>query len=594
MFRKMFCLLIFTIFFDLALPVHASPFTVPGGTLPARSVREGSKGVAYTVIKGSDVVSFPVMILSVMPSPKSPHNLILVKASGPVIEQTGGIAAGMSGSPVFVAGKLIGAIGYGWSFSEHQMGLVTPIDEMTEIWNWPERVPSLKLPELKLEDPASGDVNLLEAQPGNGSQTPLGEDRNGLSAPLVGSGYSPRSATKIAEVLGNPVILLPGGSLGLSLPVEYEPVLKPGEAVSVLAAWGDVVLAATGTLTAVSTDGRFLAFAHPFTNRGAVSYPLARSWIHQVVPSLETPFKIGTPTSIVGIVTQDRPQAIGGMVGRFAPVMDISLNFRDVDSGTETFKRFKTACDPFMMTKVIPEMVTGLVDNVWGRVGEGSAKITFKIEGGGLVEGWQRTNMFFSSTDLSKTLFSEFTDLVNAVSLNPFFEIAPFGVQIDIEATAEPRVVLIEDVNLSSKTVPPGGSFDVEITLRPFRKEPVIQKLTLKAPRDAEGSCEVVVRGGGIEEPDQDSIIMGWRTIRSLDELLKEFSAMETNDEVVAEVRSFGPPREDPESPEAEENQRKLRSQVKEESIEEGSFKSYRSNYYVDGLQRRMIRVVPE
>lgn len=594
MFRKMFCLLVFTIFFDLALPAHASPFTVPGGILPARSVREGSKGVAYTVIKGSDVVSFPVTILSVMPSPKSPHNLILVKASGPVIEQTGGIAAGMSGSPVFVGGKLIGAIGYGWSFSEHQMGLVTPIDEMTEIWNWPERVPSLNLPELKLEDPASGDVNLLEAQSGDGSQTPPGEDRNGLSAPLVGSGYSPRSASKIAEVLGNPVILLPGGSLGLSLPVEYEPVLKPGEAVSVLAAWGDVVLAATGTLTAVSTDGRFLAFAHPFTNRGAVAYPLARSWIHQVVPSMETPFKIGTPTSIVGIVTQDRPQAIGGMVGRFAPVMDISLNFRDVDSGTETFKRFKTACDPFMMTKVIPEMVTGLVDNVWGRVGEGSAKITFKIEGGGLVEGWQRTNMFFSSTDLSKTLFSEFTDLVNAVSLNPFFEIAPFGVQIDIEATAEPRVVLIEDVNLSSKTVPPGGSFDVEITLRPYRKEPVIQKMTLKVPRDAEGSCEVVVRGGGIEEPDQDSIIMGWRTIRSLDELLKEFSAMETNDEVVAEVRSFGPPREDPESPEAEENQRKLRSQVKEESIEEGSFKSYRSNYYVDGLQRRMIRVVPE
>jgi hypothetical protein len=452
----------------------------------------------------------------------------------------------------------------------------------------------LNLPELKLEDPASGDVNLLEVQSEKGSQTPQGEGKNGLSTPLIGSGYSPRSASKIAEILGNPVILLPGGSQDLSLPVEYEPALKPGEAVSVLVAWGDVVLAATGTLTAVSTDGRFLAFAHPFTNRGAVSFPLARSWIHQVVPSMEAPFKIGTPTSIVGIVTQDRPQAIGGMVGRFAPVMDISLNFRDVDSGTETFKRFMTACDPFMMTKVIPEMVTGLVDNVWGRVGEGSAKITFKIEGGRLVEGWQRTNMFFSSTDLSKTLFSEFSDLVNAVSLNPFFEIAPFGVQIDIEATAEPRVVLIEDVNLSSKTVPPGGSFDVEITLRPFRKEPVIQKMTLKVPPDAKGPCEVVVRGGGIEEPDQESIIMGWRTIQSLDELLMEFSAMETNDEVVAEVRSFGPPGEDPESPEAEENQKKLRSQVKEESIKEGSFKSYRSNYYVDGLQRRMIRVVPE
>ncbi len=157
----------------------------------------------------------------------------------------------------------------------------------------------------------------------------------------------------------------PGGAGGASIPVEYSPVLEPGEAVSVLVAWGDVSLAATGTLTAVSNDGRFLAFAHPFTSRGAVAFPLARAWIHEVVPSLDTPFKIGTPTSIVGTVTQDRPQAIGGLLGQFAPVMDISLNFRDVDSGKVTFKRFKTASDPFMMTKVIPEMVTGLVDNVW-------------------------------------------------------------------------------------------------------------------------------------------------------------------------------------------------------------------------------------
>ena len=587
-------LLAFNLFF--AGSACPSDFSVPGGTLPSGSLREGAIGVAYTVVKGNEVVSFPVKVLSVMPSARSPRNLILVRASGPVIENTGGIAAGMSGSPVFIDGKLIGAIGYGWSFSEHQMGLVTPIEDMAEIWNWPDRVPSLNPPELKLEDPSSGDVRLHATvsfdQPGNETEE---KEAKELSAPLTGSGYSPRSAKRIEDVIGHPVILLPGGGGDLSLPVEYEPVLRPGEAVSVLVAWGDVSLAATGTLTAISKDGRFLAFAHPFTNRGAVAFPLARAWIHQVVPSLDTPFKIGTPTSIVGIVTQDRPQGIGGFTGRFAPVMDISLNFRDVDSGKETFKRFKTASDPFMMTKVIPEMVTGLVDNVWGRIGEGSAKISLKIEGGKLVDGWRRTNMFFSTTDLAKTMFSEFTDLVNAVSLNPFFEIIPFGVHIDVEATADPRVVLIEDVSLSRKVVPPGGSFDVEITLRPYRKDPVVHKLTLRAPKDAEGVCEVVVRGGGIEEPGQDSIMQGWRTIRSLSELLGEFSALETNDEVVGEVRSFRSIRDDPLAMVAEEeSQKKLLSQIKQEMIEEGSFKSYRSNYFVEGLLRRMIRVVPE
>ncbi len=593
--KKTFFLLLISALFFLPKGAFPSSFVIPGGILDPGSLREGSKGVAYTVVKGDRVVSFPVTVLSVLPSSKTPRSLILIKASGPVIERTGGIAAGMSGSPVFVDGKLIGAIGYGWSFSEHEMGLVTPIGEMAEIWNWPDRMPSLDLPDLKLEDPVSTDVMVSQRDPFPMKADPPSGSSGDLSAPLTGSGYSSRSAKRIEEILGRPVILIPGGAGGASIPVEYSPVLEPGEAVSVLVAWGDVSLAATGTLTAVSNDGRFLAFAHPFTSRGAVAFPLARAWIHEVVPSLDTPFKIGTPTSIVGTVTQDRPQAIGGLLGQFAPVMDISLNFRDVDSGKVTFKRFKTASDPFMMTKVIPEMVTGLVDNVWGRIGEGSAKVTMKIEGGRLAEGWKRTNMFFSATDLAKNMLSEFTDLVNAVSLNPFSAIAPFGVHLDIEATADPRVVLIEDVNLSRNIVPPGGSFDVEITLRPYRKEPVLHKLTLRAPQDAEGVCEVVVRGGGIEEPGQDSIMQGWRTIRSLSELLGEFSAMETNDEVVAEVRSFRSLSDDPLAMAAdEESQKKLLSQIKEEMKKEGSYKSYRSNYFVDGLLRRMIRVVPE
>lgn len=574
----------------------ASGFSVPGGTMSVEALREGMKGTAYTVVRGDKVVSFPVTIISVLDSPDSPRNLVLVRASGPVIEKTGGIAAGMSGSPVFVDGKLIGAIGYGWNFSEHDTGLVTPIAEMAEIWKWPDRMPSILPSDLKLSDPepeikdTSGDINLNDLLPKHDP-----EKKEELSCPLLGIGFSSRSAKRIGEIFGNNVVMIPGDITGTVLPVEYDPVVKPGEAVSALIAWGDVSLAATGTLTAVSDDGLFLAFGHPFTNRGAVSFPLARSWIHDVIPSIETPFKIGTPRSIIGVVTQDRPQAIGGRIGQFAPVIDVSLKFGNVDSGEKCLKRFKTVFDPFLMTEVMPEMLIGLVDNVWGRKGEGSAKITMEIEGGGLVDGWQRTNMFFSPTDIGKVMFSEFSDLSNAISLNPFYEIMPLGIHLDVEITSDPRVVLIEDVSLSKKIVPPGGSFDVEITLRPYRKEPKIEKLTLTAPADIEGPCEVVVRGGGIEEPGQDSIEQGWRTIRSLKELLGEFSAMETNDEVVVEIRGFSPKMDVPEEMEAEEeSQRKLLSQIKEEKIKEGSLKSLRSNYYVDGLLRRMIRVVPE
>ena len=578
----------------LCVPAYGG-FSVPGGILPVESLKEGMKGTAYTVIKGEKIVSFPVTIVSVLPSPESPNNLILIKASGPVIEKTGGIAAGMSGSPVFIEGKLIGAIGYGWNFSEHERGLVTPIEEMVKVWNWPDKVPAIPKSDLKLPGMPAENNGSVPGDLPEGTKDPEVPAGSELSVPLLGMGYSTRSARRIEEILGMPVKMLPAPVSGVTLPVEYNAVVRPGEAVSVLIAWGDVSLAATGTLTTVSESGLFLAFAHPFTNRGAVSFPLARAWIHEVIPSLETPFKLGTPRSIIGIVTQDRPQAIGGRIGQFAPVIDVSIQLGDVDSGERTLKRFKAAFDPFLMTKVIPEMLIGLVDNVWGRTGEGSAKVTVKIEGGGLAEGWQRTNMFFSSSDIGKAMFSEFSDLASAISLNPFYEIMPLGIHLDVEITSDPRVALIEDVTLSKKIVPPGGSFDVEITLRPFRKEPLIQKLSLKAPEDSEGICEVVVRGGGIEEPGQESIEQGWRTIRSLQELLGEFSAMETNDEVVAEIRTFNSKIDDPAAIEAEEeSQRKLLSQVKEEKLKEGSIKSYRSNYYIDGLLRRMIRVVPE
>ncbi|HPD98510.1 MAG TPA: SpoIVB peptidase S55 domain-containing protein, partial [Synergistales bacterium] len=214
--------------------VYSGEFVVPGGIMGVDSLREGMQGTAWTVVKGGEVVSFPVKILSVLPEPTSPRNLILIRASGPVIEKTGGIAAGMSGSPVFVGGKLIGAIGYGWNFSEHEMGLVTPIEDILSIWDWPDRVPGIVLPDLELKDPDNDDPDGSEDEtPADLADSGDKMDRE-LSAPLVGMGYSARSAKRIEEILGMPVVMIPGDIRGNDIPVEFGAVARPGEAVSVL------------------------------------------------------------------------------------------------------------------------------------------------------------------------------------------------------------------------------------------------------------------------------------------------------------------------------------------------------------------------
>ncbi|MDN5318161.1 MAG: hypothetical protein PWP05_87 [Thermovirga sp.] len=572
--------LLLSIIFILCCCTFAMAQSTFNSTIPVMSlddIKPGMEGIAYTVVKGQEVVTFPVKVLSVVPSVELPHQLILIQAYGPVIEKTGGIAAGMSGSPVFIDGKLVGAIGYGWHFSEHDKGLVTPISEMAAVWEWPDR-------EIKLREPINIRIENSETE---GEKS--GDIKN-LETPIMMYGVSDRSAGEISEKLGTSYSMLPHSFKATSLPVNMNAKLTPGDAVSVLLAWGDISIAATGTLTALSKDGRFLAFAHPFLNRGAVYYPLAKAWIHDVIPSVQAPFKIGTPTEIVGVVTQDRPQAIGGYIGKIPTAFDFSLSMRDKDTGKIVKKRFQFVNDPFLLSELIDNILIGLWDNTWERKGEGTAKVDLKIEGGSLVEGWQRTNMFYSGKDLAKDMFSEAVDITKTIMLNPFYEINPFGVHLDVEVTQEPRILLIEDLIVPERDLKPGETFEVKVKMRPYRGKEIERKFTLNVPEDAAGTYEVVVRGGGIDEPSQESLLQGWRAITNLNELLREISSIEANNEVIVELRYETPDRA-PWSSKTEKEDKRLLSEIKKEKMEKGLLKVFKSNYYVDGLLRKLIKV---
>jgi hypothetical protein len=600
------------------------PFAAKGSEfipdVPSMKVGEispGMRGEAYTVLKGQAVQSFPVTIVSIVPRKGVPRHLILIRAEGPLIEKTGGIAAGMSGSPVFIEGRLIGAIGYGWNFSDHRLGLVTPLEDMSAIFDWKDIKPLFYKPPLTAptnivsQDITSTDAASSDLDPGNvASEDTLPEIENETSAvetsvnrsPLVtlfADGVSSRSVLELSAGLQEKVLPLGGSATEGLPPVEKVGRMKPGEAVGVLLAWGDVTIGATGTLTAVSRDGRFIAFAHPFLNNGAVAYPLTRAWVHEVIPSVESPFKLGSPLSIIGTVTQDRPQAIGGRLNVYPPSFDFTVNFDDVDNKKKTTKRFHVALAPFLLSKLAPDALTGLLDDLWGQVGPGTAKLNLTVSGPNLSGGWSRNNLFFSDKDLTKDTIKEFKDIAEIVALNPFTDIAPLGFRLDVEMTSKPRILLIEDVKLEKRKFRPGEKVKVEVTLRPYRKEPFSRTFELVVPKDASGRSTVIVRGGGINEPEQSSILEGKTTIRDLPTLLKELSVKETNNQVVVEILApVGPKirsgktgdlKEDDEENPDEENE--LLSAITEKKLKDGSMKLFDSNYYVDGLQRREITI---
>ena len=602
----------------------ASPFQPESKVMKVDEIRPGMKGEARTVLKGQTVVSFPVTIVSVLPKKGIPKHLVLIRAEGPLIEKTGGIAAGMSGSPVFIEGNLIGAIGYGWDFSDHRLGLVTPIEDMASVFEWadlnpPFYRPPLPAPKVISDDAASqdlvsgdvsGDVFFEEAvnDTESADTTPeppvsSGDLSTATHSPMItffSDGLSRRAVRSLSDTLAARVLSLGGGAGKNIPPVEKVKGMKPGEAVGVLLAWGDVTLGATGTLTTVSKDGRFLAFAHPFTSKGAVAYPLTRAWVHEVIPSVESPFKLGTPQSIIGTVTQDRPQAIGGRLNVYPPSFDFTVNFDDVDNKKKTTERFHVALAPFLLSKIAPDALTGMLDDLWGQVGAGTAKLNLTVTGPDMPGGWGRNNLFFSEKDLTKEILKEFKAITEVIALNPFTEIAPLGFTLDVEMTSKPRILLIEDVKLDRKKFAPGEKVQVTVSMRPFRKDVFSRTFELTVPKDVTGNATVVVRGGGINEPEQNSILEGKTAIKDFQTLLKELAVRETNNQVVVEIVSPEAPKIKPgklpfgketEDEEADEEEPELLSEITDKKLKEGSMRLFMTNYYVDGLQRREISI---
>lgn len=587
----------------LAVSAEATPFRSSEPYLRTSSLRPGMKGYALTVISGREILRFPVEIVSIIPRKGSPKNLVMVRASGSVISKTGGIAAGMSGSPVYINGKLIGAVGYGWNFSDHNLGLVTPYEDMASVWDWPEKIVTLPgLPPSGIEPQDEEDDDKKKSSPRNETPEKSGSGNTdepvlkGELSPLFIDGISGRTAAEITALLGKERFI-PGGSFSEDIPVEMNARLVPGEAITVLLAWGDVTIGSTGTLTAVAPDGRFIGFAHPFLGRGAVNYPVARAYIHNVVPSIEAPFKVASPLRIVGTVTHDRPQAIGGRIGYFTPSVSGTLTFMDTDRKSSGKKRFHFVPDPFMGAKLSAGIFTGLIDDLWGRKGQGTAVFTLTVHGRGLGQGWTRKNMFFSDKDLALDALKETAELLDVIFLNPFAEVYPLGVTVSAEFTEEPRLMFIEGIDVKGDSFSAGDTVEVEVNLRPYRKKQVKKNFKIVIPKDADGFCEILVRGGGIEPLHQSAVVQGWKTIANFRQMFTEMSALETNNELIIEfnyekVSKRGKDRKDPEDPVSKEEQ-ELLSEMKKRRLEDGTLQIFKSEFVVEGLLRKIIDVKP-
>ena len=262
----------------LILIVFSIPVTAAEDIMPLNRVKGGMTGYGKTVFSGNKIEKFDVKIVDVLDNRSLDEDMILIKLTGDKIQEFGGIAAGMSGSPIYIDDQLVGAIGYGWSNSDHRYGLVTPIERMLKLLdrkNSKINQQSSNVNDFELEEFAPGE-NIIKSQ-----------------SPIMVSGIKGRALNRLKDTFSEMNLNVVPGS-GIEDEDKSNKKVEPGEAIAVQLVRGDISVASIGTLTYVD-QGKFLAFGHPFTNRGEVNYLLSRANINAVIPSQEQPFKLSSP-----------------------------------------------------------------------------------------------------------------------------------------------------------------------------------------------------------------------------------------------------------------------------------------------------------
>lgn len=432
--------------------------------MPVEDIVPGMRGIAKTVIEGDTIEEFNIEVLGVIGNDAMGHN-ILIKASGDVIDRSGGIAQGMSGSPVYINGRLAGAVAFGKAFTDPKYCFLTPIGRMLDLLNEPAPRPSEFLPK---------------------------------NTPLMAGGFTESGVRYLSEKL-EPFGLKATGVGGSGSFSSTQP-LQPGSAVGVSLMRGDIQLGALGTVTWVGDDGEILAFGHPFMQRGDSCYFMNKAWILASLPNLESAYKVGNIGETIGTITQDRSAGIAGKIGQGPPVVPVYVSVTDGARGINNSSRVEVIDDEVLLPAMLDAVAYNTVAKTMDREGGGTARFSFRIDGRGDISGpinVQRENMYYAAAGIGKLINQELVEAGTILTQNKFEKVDIYGVNINIVLDDKAEVAEIISAAVREKEAAPGDSVHIDVQLQPYRAPKVTETVLFKIPKEQrEGKLPLTVRGG--------------------------------------------------------------------------------------------------
>ena len=470
-------------------------------------IRPGMKGKGQTVMVGTRLEEFGAEVLGVMKGVSPGRDMVLCRLEGCKLEHSG-IIQGMSGSPIYIDGKLLGAVAFAWEFAKDPIAGVTPFQQMVqyvrsndkriaaeaEIEKGPVRAASLDRL-WRLDEPEA---------PSLGVTGPLAVSGGGLAGmrpiatPLSASGFSPRALSLLSERF-QPIGLAPmagGKAQEKVVKEEGDKPLVPGSPLSIGMVIGDFDLSGIGTVTHVEGD-RVYGFGHPMFSLGACQFPMMTGYIHTVYPRASVSMKMGSPLKVVGVLDTDVSTGIAGRIGPKPDMLPLSVKVKTGSySETRTFK-VQVVREPNLLATLVMAVLTNAVDTEGNLPDELTARISATINlkdhepirFEDVVSGPR-----YSGAMGPSSMFSPVAGMVNVLVRNSIKPVRIESIDCSVDISAGRTVAVVESVRLASDRVEPGGSLKAFVTLKPFKGDRQVVELDLSLPADfPEGPHEAAI-----------------------------------------------------------------------------------------------------
>ena len=514
-----------------------------------QDVKPGMWGTGYTVVDSSgEIRPFDVEVVGILgDNSKMSAKRILVNLYGDLIEETGGAISGMSGSPIYFGGRLAGALSAGYKdMYPTQRIMLTPIEDMLKIWQYPDTLNRTKFPQLDLRKLKAEREKFQAAEAKKEADGKAASDEHEDASVAVPDEHEadPVADTEVAEVQdaaaeaekdaaadvsadteekntyfasgfgSKGMKLLQEGMGRLGMKLDYDnvwdagasvmqarpdAVLEPGSPVGVALSVGDFSFGAMGTVRAVD-DKKILAFGHPYTHRGNVNYFMTDAQVISTIHGPTNGMKLGNVNGIIGRINQDRQDGVGGILGQMPQTVPVIVTVHDRDTGRSVTYNSMLAYDEEVVSVLAPVVVYSSISNTLDRQDGSTASLKFSLRSNygekGLIE---RRNMFYDAEDVAKVSIGELNDILGVILGNKEKEPDLFDLKVDVTVERGRKTATLISAVPSKKDVLPGEKITFDTTIQPYRGEKIKVTVPYTVPKaQAPGNLALDVHGGGL------------------------------------------------------------------------------------------------